>query len=71
MPIEQRVFFNVPYLLLHGPTVYNGHIRGPVTTTSVSDRLAVELSLPLLTTCVFLKCFYIVNLQPILLILEF
>ena len=32
--------------LRHGPTVYNGHLRGPVTLTSVAERLAVELSLP-------------------------
>ena len=29
-----------------GLSVYNGHIRGPVTLTIVAGRLAVELSLP-------------------------
>ena len=32
------------------PTVYHGHLRGPVTLTSVAERLAVELSLPVFTT---------------------
>ena len=26
-------FFSVPHLLWHGPSVYNGHLRGPVTLT--------------------------------------
>ena len=34
--------------LRYGPTVYNGHLRGPVTLTPVAERLAVELSLPVL-----------------------
>ena len=46
MAIEQWGFSNVPHLLRHGPTVYNGHRRGPVTLTPVAERLAVELSLP-------------------------
>ena len=33
-------------------TVYNGHLRGPVTLTPVPKRLAVELSLPVLATYV-------------------
>ena len=57
--IDQWEFFNVPHLLWHGPTLYNGHLRGPVTLTPVAERLAVELSLPvfddwklkLLNTC--------------------
>ena len=28
----------------HGPTVYNGHLREPVTLTCVVDRLPEELS---------------------------
>ena len=36
--------------LRHGPTVYDGHLRGPVTLTPVAERLAVELSLPVFTT---------------------
>ena len=27
-------------------SVYNGHLRGPVTLTPIAERLAVELSLP-------------------------
>ena len=33
MAIEQWRFFSVPHLLWHGASVYNGHIRGPVTLT--------------------------------------
>ena len=43
MVIEQWGFFSVPHLLRHGPTLYNGHLRGPVTLTPVAERLAVEL----------------------------
>ena len=50
MAIEQWGFFNVPHPLRHGPTVYNVHLRGPVTLTPNAERLAVELSLPVLTT---------------------
>ena len=38
-------FFNVPLPLRHGPTVYNGHLRGPLTLTLTAERLAMELSL--------------------------
>ena len=34
--------------LRQGPTVYNGHLRGPVTLTHVTERLVGELSLPVL-----------------------
>ena len=44
MAVEQWGFFNVPHPLRHGPTVYNGYLRGPVTLTCVVERLAVELS---------------------------
>ena len=37
-------------LTCHGPTLYSGHIRGPVTLTPVAERLAAELSLPVFTT---------------------
>ena len=50
MAIEQWGFFNVPYLLWHGPTVYNGHLRGPVSLTPVAERLGVKLSLPVCTS---------------------
>ena len=32
-------------LACHTYCVYNGHLRGPVTLTSIAERLAVELSL--------------------------
>ena len=44
--IEQWRFFSVPHLLWHGASVYNGHLRGPVTFTLIAERLAMELSLP-------------------------
>ena len=50
MVIEQWGFFSVPHLLWHGASVNNGHLRGPVTLTPIAERLAVELSLPVLTT---------------------
>ena len=50
MAIEQCGFFNVPHPLRHGPTVYNGHLRGPVTFTPVAERLAMKLSQPVFTT---------------------
>ena len=37
---------NVPYLLWHGPTLYNGHLQGPMTLTPVAEHLAVELFPP-------------------------
>ena len=33
MAIEQWGFFNVPHPLRHVPTIYNGHLRRPVTLT--------------------------------------
>ena len=48
--IAQWVFFSVPDLLWHGSSVNNGHHRGPVTLAHISERLAVELSLPVFTT---------------------
>ena len=50
MAIEQWGFFNVPHQLRHGPTLYDGHLRGPVTLTPVAEGLVVELSLPVFTT---------------------
>ena len=41
---EQWGFFNMSHLLWHGPTLDNGHLRGPV-----AERLAVELSLTVLS----------------------
>ena len=50
MSIEQWGFFSVPHVLWHRASVHNGHRRGPVTLTIVADRLALELSLPVLMT---------------------
>ena len=62
MAIEQWGFFRVPHLLWHGASVYNGHLRGPVTLTPIAERLAVELSLPVFTT---LNCRgWVSNTQP-------
>lgn len=36
----------VPHLLL--PYIYTGYLRGPVTLTPVAERLAIELSPPVL-----------------------
>ena len=43
MAIEQWGFFSVPCLLWQGASVYNGHLRGPVTLAPIAERLAVEL----------------------------
>ena len=40
---KQYGFFSVPYLLCHGTSIYNGHLRGPVALTSIAERLAAEL----------------------------
>ena len=45
-----KVFWPVtPVLLWHGSSVYAGHLRGPVTLAPIAERLAVELSLPVLS----------------------
>ena len=44
---EQWGFFSLSHLL---ESVYNGHLRALVILTPVADHLAVELSLPVLTT---------------------
>ena len=49
MAIEQLRFFIVPHLLWHEESVYNGHIRGPLTLTPIAERFEVELSLPFFT----------------------
>ena len=51
MAIEQWTsrFFSVPHLLRHGASVYNGHLWGPVTLTPFAERLAVDLSQPVLS----------------------
>ena len=40
-----------PHLLWHGASVYNGHLPKPKTLTLIAERLALELSLPVFTTC--------------------
>ena len=50
MAIEQWGFFSVLLLLWHGTSVYNGHLRGPVTLTPITERLAVDMTLPVFTT---------------------
>ena len=44
------ITFSVLHLLWQGASVYNGHLRGPVTLTPVAKRLAVELFLSVFTT---------------------
>ena len=48
MVIEQWGFLNVPNLLWHGQTFYNGHHWGPMSLTPVAERLAIELSLSMM-----------------------
>ena len=50
MAIEQWRFFSVSDFLGNKASVYDGYFRGPVTLTPIAERLAVELSLPILTT---------------------
>ena len=40
----------MPKLLGHGLTLSNDHLRGLVTLTPVAERLALELTLPILNT---------------------
>ena len=50
LTIEQWGIFSVSHALRHGPTIYNGHLRGSVTLTPNAERLGVELSLPVFMT---------------------
>ena len=50
MTIEQLEFCGLPHLLWHGATVHNGHLRGPLTITPITERMTLELSLPIFTT---------------------
>ena len=43
MSNEQKGFFGVSHLLWHGSSVYNGHLRGPMTLAPIAERLAVDL----------------------------
>ena len=45
-------FLNVPYLLWHGPTLYNGHFLLPMTLRHFVKHLVMELSLHVITTWV-------------------
>ena len=49
-PMISEIFFSMPHTLWHGIYVYNGHCRGPVTLTTVTERLPVDLSLAVLTS---------------------
>ena len=44
MAIEQLGFFSMPHLMWHGASVYNGHLRGPVTLASIAERLVWQWS---------------------------
>ena len=46
--IEQWGYLSVPFLLWHGASICNGHLRGSVRLIPIAERLAVEL---LITTC--------------------
>ena len=41
MAIKKWGFFNLPHLLWHGASFYNGHLRGPVILTPNAERLEV------------------------------
>ena len=46
MAIDCWGFLSLPHLLWHRVSVYNTHLRGPMTLTPVAERLAMELLLP-------------------------
>ena len=49
--IEQWWFFvSLTHRLWHGTSVYNAHLRRPVPRAPIPNRMAVELSLPVLTS---------------------
>ena len=60
--IAQWGFLSVPQLLWHETSVYNGHLRGPITLTPNAKYWAVELSLPVFITKVCRG--WDVNTQP-------
>ena len=39
-------FFSMPHLLWHGASVYNGHVRGPVTLAFVAESVAAAIRTP-------------------------
>ena len=46
LAIEQWGFYCVPHPPWHGSSVYNGHLRGPVTLAPVVERLTVTTEPP-------------------------
>ena len=62
MAIKQWGHFSVPQLLWHVTSVYNGHLRGPITLTPNAKCWEVELSLPVFITKVCRG--WDVNTQP-------
>ena len=54
MAVEHWGFFKVPRLLWHGPVLYNGHLRGPVTLTPVAVG---QILTPISYTCIHIKWF--------------
>ena len=46
---HSRLFHSLP-MKGYKASIYNGHLRGPVTLTPNAEHLSVELSLPVLTT---------------------
>ena len=68
MTIEQWEFFRLTHLLWHGASVYNDHLRRPVTLEPIAERLAVELSIYKMISPCFMsnitKCTIIYALYP-------
>ena len=50
------------HLLGHGTSVYNGHLRGPMTLKPITECLTEELSLPVFTPLV--SCGWDSKTQP-------
>ena len=48
LAIKQWGFFSVPHLLWHEASIHNDHHWGPITLTPNAERLAVDLSRPVL-----------------------
>ena len=59
MAIEQREFFSMPHYLRQGTSVYNGHLRGPVTLIPMPSIWQ--------SSChkLFLVCFYLSLLRSV------
>ena len=50
MIIEHGGFFNLPHLMWHGASVYNGHLCRHVTLKPIAERLVVEINVTNVTT---------------------